>query len=370
MDKRPLGRTGEQVSLLGLGGFHLLEIDRTEAEDIFNHYLDNGGNYIETAARYGAGASERKIGRIGRARRGEYLLATKAADRTKAGAAAELDQSLANLQTDHLDIWFMHAVQTPEEAAQLTGPGGALEAAEEAKRQGKVRFIGLTGHGQPAGLLAALTQYDFDALMTNINYYDNLNYPDIAAKLIPLAQNRGTAVIAMKAVGDGYLWRSYKQGLRYSLGQPVSHVVAGFNTLDMLKDDLAVVNDFKPMSPAEVEALYAEAPEFRGYVCRQCDRCPAAEELDLKRIFELEGWFDRQMWDGQVTDPENYSLRVRLGRWFHQQDLARSAFAAEGHEIDPQTDYSQLNDKCLFGLDLGRKLQLARAKLTGNFILA
>ena len=129
----------------------------------------------------------------------------------------------------------MHAVQTPQAAAAILGPNGALEAAIKARQKGMIRYIGITGHGQPAGLLPALRQYDFDVLMTLINYYDHFNYPDIAAKLIPLCQQKGTALVAMKAFGDGLLWRSAQAALRYSLSQPVSHVVAGFNTLEMLK---------------------------------------------------------------------------------------------------------------------------------------
>jgi predicted aldo/keto reductase-like oxidoreductase len=371
MQYRQLGSTGYEVSILGLGGFHLLEISHSDAQNILNRYLDAGGNYVETAARYGDGASECKIGRIGSSRRNDFLLATKTFERRKAGALASLERSLKNLRTDYVDIWFMHAVQTPEEAEAILGPDGALEAAVEAKRKGLVRFIGITGHGQPAGLIPALEQYDFDVLMTLINYYDHFNYPDIADRLIPLCQSKGTALIAMKAFGDGFLWRSIGPALRYTLSQPVSHVVAGFNTIDMLEADLAEAEAFKPMEPKEVEQLYKDAPEFRNYVCRQCEECPPASEgIDLKRIFELEGWYDRQMWDGVVNNPEDYSLRVRLGKWFNQQEFARSTYAAEKHLINLDADYKLLSEKCTYGLDLDRKMKIAAAKLTGGFILA
>jgi aryl-alcohol dehydrogenase-like predicted oxidoreductase len=369
MDYRTLGSTGCKVSLLGMGGFHLLEISHSDADALLSRYLEAGGNYVETAARYGAGASERKLGRIGSARRKDFLLATKVFERTRKGAMASLEQSLKNLNTDYVDVWFMHAVQTPEEAEAITAPGGALEAALEARQKGMIRFIGLTGHGQPAGLIPAMRQYDFDVVMTLINYYDQFNYPDIADKLIPLIQSKGAGLIAMKFIADGYLWRSADTAMRFTLSQPVSHVVAGFNSMDMLEDDLAAVNSFEPLSDAELQAWYKDAPEFRGYVCRQCPACPAAESLDLKRIFELEGWFDRQMWDGKVNNPEDYSLRIRLAKWFGQQELARQAYKSEGHHIDPEADYGGFSEKCLYGLDLDRKLKIASAKLTGEFIL-
>ena len=130
-----------------------------------------------------------------------------------------------------------------------------------------------------------------------------------------------------------------------------------------------MARDFKPMTQPELQALYQEAPEYRGYLCRQCAQCPPAQDMDLKRIFELEGWYDRQMWDGKVSNPEDYSLRVRLGHWFAQQELARQTYAAEKHHIDPEADYALLSPKCTYGLNLDRKLKTAFAKLTGEFIL-
>ena len=159
MQRRAFGTTGEEVSILGAGGFHLLEISTADAGRILNRYLDAGGNYIETVADYGNGASETKVARGVGGRREEYLLASKVVARDKAGAMALLERSLVNLHTDHLDVWYMHAVQDVATAKQILAPGGALEAAEQAKRDGKVRFIGISGHGQPVGLLHALQQY-------------------------------------------------------------------------------------------------------------------------------------------------------------------------------------------------------------------
>jgi len=201
------------------------------------------------------------------------------------------------------------------------------------------------------------------------NYYDRFNYPDIERRLFPLAGARGSAIIGMKAVGDGYLWRSAGRAFRFAWSLPLSHVVAGINDLEMLEQDLAFAESFTPMSREEMWELFATAPEYRGYVCRQCEACPAEDGLPLKRIFELEGWYDRQMWDQVVLDPQDYAMRMRLGSWFGQQGLARETYAREGLVIDPDHDYSDLNWLCPFGVDIQKKLRVARLKLVNTWSL-
>lgn len=366
MERRPLGQTGEQVSILGSGGFHLLEIPVSDATRLLNRYLDAGGNYLETASGYGDGASETKIARAVAHRRQDYLLASKVGARDKEGAMVMLERSLRLLQTDHLDIWFMHGVQDVANAAQLFADDGVLTAAEEAKQAGKIRFIGITGHGQPVGLLHAVRQYHFDVLMTVANYYDHFNFPDIQHRLFPLLQQQGTAILGMKALADGYLWRSPGDALRYAWSLPVSSVVAGFNNTEMLENDLAYAESFTPMSEIEIAHLYKSAPEYRHYICRQCQQCQVVSGIHAKRIFELEGWFDRQMWDGTMVNPEDNALRVRLAPWFGQAALAQEIYAQEAIMIDPEADYTDLNRRCAHGIDIDRKLKIAHAKLTGN----
>jgi predicted aldo/keto reductase-like oxidoreductase len=369
MQMRTLGSTGEQVSILGMGGFHLLEIGTGQANQILNQYLDEGGNYIETSASYGHGESERKIGRAVDNRRREFLLGTKVDERDRKGAMQTLEQSLRNLWTDVVDIWFMHAVQTEAEAEKLLGPDGALEAAEQAKKQGKIRFVGISGHGQPFGLLRALQETSFDVIMVPINYYDRFNFPDVHNKLIPLVEKSGTAVMGMKALADGYLWHSAEEAFRYAWSQPVCTVVAGCNTPRMLDQDVKLARSFSPLTEQEIQDLHASAPEYREYVCRQCESCLAGDKLNLKRIFELEGWYDRQMWDGVVRDPEDYALRMRLGPWFGQQDAAMEAFAAERLLPFPQADFGHLKNRCPYIKDLEKKLRIARKKLTSPWAL-
>ena len=369
MRMRTFGNTGEEVSILGVGGFHLLEIPQRTIDLVLNRYLDAGGNYIETSASYGDGESERSIARAVGGRRGDFLLATKVDERDKNGALRTLDRSLENLRTDYVDVWFIHAVQDLRDVEAILAPGGALEAAEEARKAGKIRFIGVSGHGQPVGLMNILERYRFDCLMVPTNYYDRFNFPDVEDRLFPLAAERGVAIIGMKALGDGYLWRSAGRAFRFAWSLPLSHVVAGINDLEMLEQDMAFAETFTPMSGEEMWELFATAPEYRNYVCRQCEMCPAEDGLPLKRLFELEGWYDRQMWDQVVLDPEDYSMRIRLGPWFSQRELARETYRKEGIVIDTDEDYSDLNWLCPFGIDIQKKLALIHEKMASTWSL-
>ena len=159
MQKRTLGRTGLEVSILGLGGFHLVEISPENARAVLNRYLDAGGNYVETAHQYGDGESERKVGQVMAERRDDCVLATKTDLRGRDEAAAGIAGSLERLQTDHVDILFMHHVQTPEELAQILAPDGALRAAEAARDAGQAGQIGISNHGHPELLIQALKAY-------------------------------------------------------------------------------------------------------------------------------------------------------------------------------------------------------------------
>jgi len=369
MLRRKLGNTGLEVSALGFGGFHLVEIPASDAASLLNTYLDRGGNYIETAAGYGDGISETKIGRAVAGRRGEYVLATKSAERSRGGLLAQLDRSLGNLRTDHVDVMFMHCVQSREEVEKILGEDGALEGAREAITAGKIRFVAISGHGRPDALLYALERGRFDVLMTGFNYYDRFNYPSLEAELLPLCASQGVGVFAMKPLADGYLHRSTAAALRYSLALPVASVVAGINSMEMLEADLAAVSGFTPMSEPEREELFRSAPELGDYVCRQCGKC-GTERFDPQAIFLLEGLFDRQMDDMRVADTALYALRERLKHWFAQQETARAEYALLPRKVDPGADYSRLTALCPHGIDVDRKLKIAHQKLSRDPYIA
>jgi predicted aldo/keto reductase-like oxidoreductase len=367
MQRRTLGRTGLEVSILGLGGFHLLEIRTADAHAILNRYLDAGGNYIETAPEYGHNKSERKIEPVMAERRDECVLATKCHVRDRDTASRLIDRSLGYLHTDRVDILFMHHVQTLDELERILARAGALRAAEAAREAGKTRFIGITNHGSPEVLIEALRRYPFDVVMTGTNYYDRFNYPLIEKELLPLAQEKGAGIVGMKVVADGFLWRSAEQAFRYAWTLPIDVMVAGMNTMDLLEQDLAYAEAFKPMAEEEQERWFFDAPELGTYVCRQCDQClPCPEGVDIPRIFELEGWYDRQMWDGIVRDPEDYALRARLRFWFQNEDRARAAYAALPVKADACTDCGDCEPRCPYHLRIVDKLRHTQYKLTGG----
>ena len=335
MKKRTLGKTGLELSIIGYGGFHLIEVPRKEASTLLNTYLDQGGNYIETAAQYGDGISERKIGEAVSHRRDEFVLATKVKDRTRQGALASLERSLRNLRTDRVDLFFMHEPQTIEEAKQILAPGGAMEAFEEAKKAGKARFAAISGHGRPAGIQYSIENHPYDVLMTGFNYFDRFNFPQSEEELLPLCRGRGVGVL-------------------------------GMNRLDHLEQDLAIAENFTPMAEEEKEELYRSAPELGRYVCRQCKKCRGADGFAPYEVFLLEGLFDRQMSDYSVPDPQAYALQERLKYWFDQKDWARKEYGKLKQKVDAERDYSQLNMLCSYGIDVDRKLKIANSKLAGD----
>ena len=366
MQRRILGRTGLEVSILGLGGFHLLEISTAGAQAILNRYLDAGGNYVETAPEYGHGESERKIGPVMAQRRDECVLATKCHARDRDTAGKLINQSLRHLHTDHVDILFMHHVQTPDELDRILAGDGALRAAEAARDAGKTRFIGISSHGSPEVMIEALRRYPFDVIMTGTNYYDRFNFPLIEKELLPLALKEEAGIVGMKAVADGFLWRSAEQAFRYAWSLPIHVMAAGANTMDMLDQDLAYAGAFEPMTEEEQERWFFEAPELGTYVCRLCDKClPCPEGIDIPRIFELEGWYDRQIWDGVVRDPADYALRERLRFWFQNEDRARAAYAVLPVRADACTDCGECEPRCPYHLPIVDKLRHSHYKLTG-----
>lgn len=266
MPTRPLGATGYNVGIFSLGGQAALETPGQEdlAEEIINRALDLGVNYIDTSAYYGTGLgqpglSERNIGRATNTRRDSVFIATKTLERLRDNALRDLDRSLENLQTDHIDLWQLHNVRTSGDVNNILWTRGAYKALEEAKSEGKARFIGLTGHYNPILLRTLIREREFDAILMAINAAD-VHYNSFIKVALPEAVERGMGVIAMKIPARGRLFReggvtTMEQAFRYTLTQQVSTAIIGCSSVEDVEENVQLAKDFEPYSEAEIENL-------------------------------------------------------------------------------------------------------------------
>jgi len=264
--KRKLGRTGVEVTMLGLGGEGVLRtfgLER-EAYAVINRAIDLGITYCESARAYQG--SESYYGKALRERRKEIFLTSKSHARDKEGALEHLDETLHNMRTDHLDLWQVHDVRTSRDLEEIFGIGGAIEAFVEAKQAGKVRFIGVTGHHDPAILSAAMEIFPFDTVLMPINPAEPEHESFIGGAL-PAALEREMGIVGMKVYLRGFAsrvpgYRSMEPYLRYALSQPVSTVVIGCDDLRQVEQNVLFATRFQPMSGNEMEELVEELQPY------------------------------------------------------------------------------------------------------------
>ena len=260
MEQRTFGKTGEKFSILSFGGQRIVDghgCSEVEAIKMLNYAIDHGIRYYDTAWLYSAGQSEERIGKVARYRRKEMWIATKARARDKNGARKQLEESLKRLQTDHVDEWRMHDVWSMHELDAITGPGGALEAALQAHKEGYIRYISISGHSNPAVQIEALNRFPFDSVLCAMSVLDRfiLSFAD---ELLPVAKAKGTAVIGMKILGLGRLAHIYDKALRYAFGLPIDTAIIGMESMEQLQNNLAIAENFQPLSDAEKLELYQQ----------------------------------------------------------------------------------------------------------------
>jgi uncharacterized protein len=260
MEQRTFGKTGEKFSILSFGGQRIVDghgCSEDEAVKMLNYAIDHGIRYYDTAWLYSAGQSEERIGKVARYRRKEMWIATKARARDKDGARKQLEESLRRLQTDHVDEWRMHDVWSMRELDAIIGPGGALEAALQAHKEGLVRYIGISGHSNPAVQIEALNRFPFDSVLCAMSVLDRfiLSFAD---EFLPVAKAKGTAVIGMKIMGLGRLAHIYDKALRYAFGLPIDTAIIGMESMEQLQKNLTVAENYQPLSDIERLELYQE----------------------------------------------------------------------------------------------------------------
>ena len=231
IQKRKLGKTGVNVTILGLGGEGILRTsgDNDEACALINKALDLGINYFESARAYSG--SETYYGKALRERRKEIFLTSKAHARNRKGAQLHLQETLRNMKTDHLDLWQVHDVRTEEEIEEIFGPDGAIEAFVEAKGKGLVRFIGVTGHHDPLITKRCLQQFDFDTVLIPVNPAEPA-YKSYLTEVIPAAKKKRMGIIGMKVYFRGFADRlpwfeTMEPFFRFALSQPITTAVIG-----------------------------------------------------------------------------------------------------------------------------------------------
>ncbi len=263
--KRTLGKTGVEVTCLGLGGEGVLRTfgRQREAQGLIDRALALGINYMESARAYSG--SEGYYGQSLGERRKRIFLASKAHERSEQGAWRQLQETLKNFQTDWLDLWQVHDLRSEADLQEIFGPGGAIEAFDRARRDGRVRFVGVTGHQDPGILLRAFELYDFDTVLMPVNPAEPAwrSFPET---VLPEARRRGMGIIGMKVLCRGFGLQLPGCGdpdpwLRYALGHDLSTMVIGCDSPEQLEQNVAAVQQ-PPLNAEERRQLEAQVAPF------------------------------------------------------------------------------------------------------------
>ena len=295
---RKLGRAGERVSVVGLGGWHLgIQPEEQESVRIVRTALDSGINFLDNCWDYNHGDSEVRMGKALRdGYRQKAFLMTKIDGHTKKAAATQLDESLRRLQTDHIDLLQFHEVIRMTDPERIFAPGGGMEAVLEARKAGKIRYIGFTGHKNPDMHLnmlatAASREFRFDAVQMPLNAMD-AHYESFEKKVLPVLVKNEIGVLGMKPMGAGLLLKSKTlspvEYLHYAMNLPTSVVITGCESLSNLEQALNAARSFKPLSAAESAALLART-----------EQAARSGEFELyKNTHDFDGTFQNPQWLG------------------------------------------------------------------------
>ncbi len=295
---RVLGRTGEKVSMVGLGGYHLgMQSTEQESIRIIRSGIDSGITFLDNCWDYNGGQSEIRMGKALRdGYRQKAFLMTKIDGRTKQAATQQMEESLRRLQTDHIDLLQFHEVIRDTDPDRIFTKGGGMEAVLEAQKAGKVRYIGFTGHKSPdihRKMLdtAFAHNFTFDAVQMPLNVMD-AHYDSFEKKVLPVLVKHNIGVVGMKPMGDKIILNSKTatpvECLHYAMNLPTSVVITGCDSLEILQQAIRAASSFKPMSPGEVSTLLAKT-------------APAAAkgEFELyKTTHDFDGTYKNPQWLG------------------------------------------------------------------------
>jgi aryl-alcohol dehydrogenase-like predicted oxidoreductase len=269
IQKRRLGKTGVETTILGLGGEGVLRTfgHEKEADALINRAIDLGITYFESARAYSG--SETYYGMALKGRRKDIFLSSKSHARDKKGALEHLHETLRNMKTDHLDLWQVHDVRTEEDMDEIFGAGGAYEAFDEAKGKGLVRFIGVTGHHNPSIIRRCIERGDFDTVLIPVNPAEP-HYRSFIKEIVPAANERRMAIIGMKVYFRGLASKlpgfdSIEPFYRFALSHQISTAVIGCDNIEQLEKNVRFAGSFRPMQELEMKNLVkAVAPYARS----------------------------------------------------------------------------------------------------------
>jgi predicted aldo/keto reductase-like oxidoreductase len=263
---KTLGSTGEKVSAIGLGGYHIGRPSDQESMRIIRAAIDGGINFMDNCWDYNGGASEEKMGKALRdGYRQKVFLMSKIDGRDKKTAAAQIDESLKRLETDHIDLMQMHEVIRMEDPARVFAPGGGMEALLEAKKAGKIRFIGFTGHKSPDIHLHMLKvadehKFQLDAVLMPVNVMD-AHFQSFVGKVMPVLIEKKIGIQTMKPIGGGIILQSQTvsapECLRFAMSQSTDVVITGCDSMDIVQQALNTARNFKAMTREEIASLLA-----------------------------------------------------------------------------------------------------------------
>jgi uncharacterized protein len=289
--KRILGRTGEKVSILGLGGHHLGQIkEDKESIRLIREGIDMGVTFIDNAWDYHKGRSEELVGKALRdGYRSKAFLMTKHHGRDKKMAMEHLEESLKRLQTDVIDLWQFHEIIYEGEPKKIFSQGGGIEAAFEAKKSGKVRYVGFTGHKDPKLFLEMLNNdYEWDTVQMPINVLDP-HFRSFQENILPILVERNIGVIAMKTLAGGHLLDTKvvtpREALNYAWSQPVATIVSGMDSMDLLRANAQAAREFVPMTGEEQARLLERTKSVAA----------DGKFEPFKTTMQFDGWFGRQL---------------------------------------------------------------------------
>lgn len=335
MKYRELGKTGLKVSVVGFGGIPIQRVPVEDAGAVVNRALDLGINFFDTARGYTD--SEAKLGAVLKKRRKEAIVATKSMARTREAMAADIKKSLETLGVDYIDLYQLHNVKDRAALEQVQSPDGALAALREAKKEGLIRHIGITGHIKSFLLEAIEKIKEIETVQFPFNAVETAG----AQELFDLAGKTGAGIIIMKPLAGGAL-RNTNLALRYILEYPVSTVIPGMESLEQVEENVLVGRDVLPLSDEERKALEEEAGKLGAAFCRRCEYCqPCPQGIDIPMVFLLDGYYTR------------YDLK----EWARERYLDLQAKA------DTCLECGECEERCPYNLPIRRMLADAATRL-------